>query len=355
MTAPFKLIWTALLVSVTVVSSCHSGSAPNPTSERMQIMVSILPQKYFVERIGDRYVDVNVMVPPGAEPHTFEPKPSQLQLLSRADAYMRIRIDFESAWMDKFIAVNPKMLIVDTTERIQRLPITEQSHTQKQATDTGKNLDPHIWLSPRLVKIQAQTIYHALVQLDPKHQPEYQTNLKRFLADLDALDAELQRTFKGIQNRKFIVFHPSWGYFARDYHLEQIAIAVGGQEPSPAELAKIITITQQAKSNVIFAEPQFNQQSAKAIARAINGTVLLIDPLSPDWMNNMKQVANTFAGVLAQQHQSAAAKERELNNLNSLLAVRVWQCQTPSQKLHLIQSIILRAIEPPSASIHQLN
>ncbi|HIK19460.1 MAG TPA: zinc ABC transporter substrate-binding protein [Leptolyngbyaceae cyanobacterium M33_DOE_097] len=308
----FKLSWAALLISLTVVSSCHSSSVPTPTSDKLQIVVSILPQKYFVEQIGDRRVNVSVMVPPGAEPHTFEPKPSQLQLLSRADAYMRIRIDFESAWMDKFVAVNPRMLIVDTTERIQRLPISEQSHPQKQATDAGENLDPHIWLSPRLVKIQAQTIYHALVQLDTKHQPEYQTNLQRFLADLDALDAELQRTFQDIKSRKFIVFHPSWGYFARDYHLEQIAIAVGGQEPSPAELARIITITQQAQSHVIFAEPQFNQQSAAAIAREINGAVLLIDPLSPDWMNNMKQVANTFARVLAHQHQLEASQGKRV-------------------------------------------
>jgi len=301
MAGRFYVMAVALLLGVIVLNGCRSSANFTPTSNKLQIVVSIPPQKYFVERIGDDHITVNVMLPSGAEPHTFEPKPEQLKALSKADAYLRIRIDFEDAWMDKFMATNSRMLVVDTTEGIQRRPIAPSSQAQSWLNDTQEKLDPHIWLSPTLVKVQAQTIYRALVKLDAKHQEDYQTNLNRFLTDLDALDGEIRQTLTGVKNRKFIVFHPSWGYFAQDYQLEQVPIEVGGQEPSAAELAKLITTTKQEQIKIIFAEPQFSQQSAAAIAKEIGGTVLLIDPLSPDWMKNMQEVTNTFARVLSQR------------------------------------------------------
>jgi zinc transport system substrate-binding protein len=277
--------------------------------------VSIAPQQYFVERVGGEHVQVTVMVPPGAEPHTFEPKPNQLKALSQAKVYFPIGIEFEQAWMDKFRAANPRMQVVDTTVGIERLPLASEEHAEEQSQSPlrpapqgqaqSEHLDPHIWLSPRLVKIQAQTIAQALMQLDPQHQKDYQANLQRFLADLDALDARIRKTLAGAKSHQFVVFHPSWGYFARDYQLQQIPIEVGGQEPSAVELADLIRQVQQAKIQVIFAEPQFSQQAAHTIAQAIGGEVLLIDPLSPDWFNNLNHVADTFAQVLQRDRRQS--------------------------------------------------
>jgi zinc transport system substrate-binding protein len=315
MVGQFCVVVAMLLLGVTALGGCRPspttspGSDNTPGSDKLQIMVSIAPQKYFVDRIGDRNVIVNVMVPPGAEPHTFEPKPEQLKALSRANAYLRIRIEFEAAWMNKFTAVNPRMLIVDMTQGIQRIPISTEFGENSQTSHASENLDPHIWLSPKLVKVQAQTIYDALVKLDAKHQADYQANLKQFLADLDRLDADIKQTLEGIKTRKFIVFHPGWGYFARDYQLEQVPIEVGGQEPSAAELAELITKAKQANIKVVFAEPQFSQQLAETVAQEIDGKVLLIDPLAPDWMSNMKAVSSTFASVMSQHdrfYQSAS-------------------------------------------------
>ncbi|HIK56206.1 MAG TPA: zinc ABC transporter substrate-binding protein [Synechococcales cyanobacterium M55_K2018_004] len=296
-----KRFWGLALVTLVgaIAFSCMAPPSPSP-AEKVQVMVSIAPQKYFVERIGDGYVNVDVMVPPGAEPHTFEPRPEQLKALSRSDLYLRIRIEFEDAWMDKLRAANPRMLVVDTTEGIQRLPLPDEFRQAGHAGE-AENLDPHIWLSPRLVKTQAQTIYRALVQVDAEHQAAYQANLSRFLADLDALDAEIRQKLQGVQSRQFIVFHPGWGYFARDYGLTMVPIEVGGQEPSAAELARLVTRAKQDQIKVIFAEPQFSQQTATTLSREIGGKVLLIDPLSPDWMNNLRQVADTFAAVLGQK------------------------------------------------------
>lgn len=302
MRTQFWLLVMLVLVGIVGMNACNQPGVPPSSNNRVHVMVGIAPQTYFVERIGGDYVTVGEMVPPGVEPHTFEPKPEQLKALSQADVYFRIRIEFEDAWMDKLRAANPRMEIVDTTEGIQRMPMItgRGEETSGQAGET-ENPDPHIWLSPSLVKIQAQTIYNTLVQLDPDHQSIYEANLNQFLADINALDRDIRQSLQGVQNRKFMVFHPSWGYFARDYDLEMILIQVGGQEPSAAELATLITEAKQNDIKIVFAEPQFSQQAARAIAREIDGDVLLIDPLSPNWLDNLRQVSTTFAKVLSQE------------------------------------------------------
>jgi zinc transport system substrate-binding protein len=296
----FYVVMVTIWLGVLPLSGCSQRPMPTSTAEKLQIMVSIAPQKYFVERIGNGYVTANAMVPPGAEPHTFEPKPEQIKALSRASAYMRIRIDFEEAWIGKIEAANPKMLVVDTTQGIQRMPMEESFREEEKRAGEGENLDPHIWLSPKLVKVQAQTICDTLVKLDSKHQAAYRANLKSFLSDIDKLDADIRNSLKGVKNRKFIVFHPGWGYFARDYGLEMISIEVGGTEPSAAELAALIAEAKEENIKVIFAQPEFSTRNAKIIAQEIGGEVLLLDPLAPDWLENLRHVSQTLAKVLSQ-------------------------------------------------------
>ncbi len=284
------LLGVAITLTACGQSEPSAAGQDNPPAtgtgvERLNVTVSILPQKYFVERVGGEHVQVNVMVQPGESPATYEPKPEQLQALSQAVAYIRIGVPFENAWMDRIAATNPDMRIVDTTEGIQR-------------RGTPERPDPHIWLSPRLVKIQAETIAQALAELDPDRAAEYQANLQAFISDIDVLDDEIQATLAQLTSRKFIVFHPAWGYFADDYDLEMIPIEVGGQEPGAAELADLIKRAQTEDIHVVFAQPEFSTRSAETIAKEIDGEVLLISPLSPDWLANIRQVAQIFASVL---------------------------------------------------------
>jgi zinc transport system substrate-binding protein len=195
---------------------------------------------------------------------------------------MSIGVPFEKAWMDRIQGANPKMPIVDTTEGIELLPMVahhhhgeeEHHHHDHDLEDhdledhdledhDSENLDPHIWVSPQLVKLQAQTIYEALVELDPNRQSEYQASLQQFLADIDALDTEIRQNLAGVSSRKFMVFHPSWGYFARDYNLEMITIEIGGQEPSAAELAELIAEAKEEGIRVIFVQPEFSTEAAE--------------------------------------------------------------------------------------------
>jgi zinc transport system substrate-binding protein len=284
------------MVPIVILAGYLAGCASTPPSAgdgNLDVTVSIPPQKYFVERVGGDRVHVNVMVEPGSDPHTYEPKPEQMRALSRSVAYFSIGVEFEAAWLDKFAATNPGLRIVDTIADIERMPMEEG-----EAKHAGGEPDPHVWLSPELVKVQSHAIYEALAQLDPEHAGEYRANLDSFITDIDALEADMRETLSGLDSRKFMVLHPSWSYFARDLGLEQIPIEVGGQEPSARELGHLIAEAQEEDIRVIFAQPEFSTQDAETIAREIGGEVLLISPLAPDWLENMRRVARTFADVL---------------------------------------------------------
>jgi len=255
-------------------------SPGDASRESLDVTVSILPQKYFVEKIGGDLVKVDVMVEPGASPATYEPKPQQMKALSQAEAYVSIGVPFEKAWMGKIQEANSRMRVIDSAQGIERIAN-----------------DPHIWLSPQLVKVQAKNIYQELVKIDPENQGQYETNLEGFLAEVDQLDEKIRQNLAGIENRKFIVFHPAWGYFARDYNLEQIPIEVGGQEPSAAELGKLVRQAKAENIKVIFAQPEFSTKDAETIAKEIGGEVLLITPLTANWSNNLLQVSQTFGKV----------------------------------------------------------
>jgi len=286
----------ALVLGLTVVTGYSVNSAPK-SIKPLEVTVSIFPQEYFVKKIAKEKVEVNVLVQQGNEPETYEPLPQQLKAVSQADAYITIGVALEKTWLDKIKSLNPDLVIINSGEGVPLIPMISHGHDHEH--DHGEeNLDPHIWLSPQRVKIQAQNIYQGLVQLDPANQAEYKQNLEQFIAEIDQLDQEIRKNLAPIQNRQFIVFHPAWGYFAKDYDLEQIPIEVGGQEPSAAELAELVKKTQTEGIKVIFAQYQFSARTAETIAREIDGEVKFIDPLAANWSENLLQVSQTFADVL---------------------------------------------------------
>jgi zinc transport system substrate-binding protein len=279
-----------------------ADSAATATADQespLTIVVSIPPQKYFVERVGGDRVEVSVLLPPGSSPATYEPRPNQLQSISGADAYVRIRVPFENAIWERIQSVNPEMAVVDLTENIDRVDIaTRKPGNSSAAADAPRHPDPHIWLSPPLVRQQAQTIYEALVALDPAGEATYANNLEQFQADIDQLNQTIEDSLANVESRSFMVFHPAWGYFADAYGLEMIPIEVGGNEPSAAELSQLIQEAQAKEIEVVFAQPQFSTEDAETIARDIRGEVILINPIAEDWLSNLQQVATTFEQVL---------------------------------------------------------
>ncbi len=271
--------------------------------EPLMVFVSILPQKYFVQQIGKDLVDVQVMVSPGANPATYEPKPSQMVKLSRAAIYFAIKVPFEKTWLSRFAASNPDMKIVHTDEGIDKIPMKSHLHDsiEEHDHDTGSmqgHPDPHIWLSPPLAAKQAATITKALQKEDPANRDFYRINSERLISAIESLDRDIAGILSGSSGKKFMVFHPSWGYFARTYGLEQIPIEVEGKNPKPAQLQALITHARQNRIDVVFVQPQFSSKSASLVAQQINGTVIEADPLAENWEQNLRKIAEQFRQVL---------------------------------------------------------
>jgi zinc transport system substrate-binding protein len=256
-------------------------------SGKMVVAVTILPQAGFVENIGGDKVEVVVMVPPGASPHTYEVTPGQMTKLSNAKMYAKVGspVEFELAWMDKLIAVNKSMLVVDCSRGIEFM-------TSADPDESGQ--DPHIWLSVKNARVMVQNICDGLVQVDAANKSYYEENCADYLEKLTELDSELAEDLSGVKNRSFIVFHPAFGYFARDYNLKQIAVEQGGKEPDADYIVRLIEEAKEQGIRVIFVSPQYSTKSAESIAREIGGKVVIIDSLAKDFIGNMRAIESAM-------------------------------------------------------------
>lgn len=288
-----------LLIAVVLGNACIEKTEHQISQEKLIVLVSILPQADFVEHIGGDKVEVIVMIPPGASPATHEPTASQLKAASSAKMYAEIGsgLPFETVWLDKIRSVNPDMLLVDTSEGITLIAMEEHRH---EGEDSGhdndkRGMDPHIWLSPANAKIIVQNICDSLVLIDPANKTYYEQNKEHYIHDLEILDLEINESLSGFENRTFMVFHPSWGYFARDYNLTMIAVEVEGKEPSTSDLAHLIGTAKENNIKVIFVQPQFSTKSAEVLAKEIGGNVVPVDPLAKDYITNLRQVSNIIA------------------------------------------------------------
>jgi len=287
-----------------------------PVEGKIRVFVSVIPQKYFVQQIGKDLIDIQVMVQPGASPASYEPKPRQMAAIAKTHMYFSIGVPFETVWLNKIASSNPKMTVVRTDQGIKKIAMadhrhhrgdanhqeTDQYHKQEHGQDEQEQgpgiLDPHIWLSPSLVQIQAHAMLVALQKADPVHRFDYEANYKDFISEISELDSELRDIFSSKHKLQFMVFHPSWGYFADTYGLTQIPLEIEGKNPKPAQLKELIEYANKKDIHVIFVQPQFSAKSAEVIARGINGQVVVADPLAEDWSLNLRNVAQKIKAAL---------------------------------------------------------
>ena len=272
-------------------SSCRMET--ESTAKRIEVVVTILPQVEFVESIGGDNIAVTVMVPPGASPHTYEPTPSQMAALSRAKMYAKVGsgIDFELVWMDKLVDANKNMTVIDCSQGIElQEPVGDGEHKHQA-------LDPHIWMSPHNTSIMVQNIARGLILVDPDGRNYYEQNRDAYLDQLSQLDRDIRAALSAVSMKAFMVYHPSLGYFARDYSLIILPIEEEGKEPTPASLAYLIEQAKELNITTIFASPQFNPQSAQVIANEIHGEVLFIDPLAREYIANLRTLLSELVKV----------------------------------------------------------
>jgi len=270
----------------------------------VNVFVSILPQAYVVEQLGGPHVEVDVLVGSGQSPHTFEPTPRQMAKLAEARVYFSVGVPFEARLLKKITATYKDLKVVDTRRGIA-LRVTEKGHEEGtgergQHGHAAEEPDPHFWLNPRLAKIQAANICEGLTTADPEHAAYYKKNLKEFQRKLDELDAKIAKALAPLKGKEFMVFHPAFGYFGDRYGLKQVAVEIEGKEPSARQLAALIDEAKHKGVRVIFVQPQFSRKSAEAVARAIGGAVVPMDPLARDYMKNLEDMAEKVGNALTE-------------------------------------------------------
>ena len=251
------------------------------------VFVSIAPQKFFVERIGGNEIQVEVMVNPGESPATFNPNPKKMSLLAYAKLYFSIGVPFEKVWISRIKNIQPKLKIIP----LNKNTTPSSDHHQGEG-------DPHIWLSPPLVKKMVSKIEVALSRQRPEKSAFFKKNYQALIKDIDKLDQEIRQIFAKSKKHTFMVFHPAWTHFAETYSLKQISIEHQGKEPGPRALQEIINVGKKQNIKIIFVQKQFGLTVAKKIAKMIGATVREMDPLSENYIDNMRNTAQAISGAI---------------------------------------------------------
>ena len=273
----------AILIILIVAISCRRTS--NDSGERI-ITVSIAPYEYFVKQIGGSDFEVNIMVPPGANPHIYEPYPGQITKLAKSVAYISNGyMGFEMTWLDRFYEMNKSMVKLSLGDKIT--PIASEHVHEGEHTE---GTDPHYWVSPKCAAIMASEVKKLLCNLNPQDSSVYQANYERLAVTISETDKKAKQYFSGIENRTFMIYHPNLAYLARDYNLEEVAVEFEGKEPPPSRLKELIDLARGKGINTVFVQREYDSKNAKAIAREIGAEVAIIDPLSADWLKSTTEI-----------------------------------------------------------------
>ena len=296
-----KKLLMALTVVFILYNNGFAGNNQVNKTGKPVVSVSILPQKYFVEQIAGNFCNINVILPPGSSPEDYEPAPKQLIEVANSDIFFYMgHLGFEKSWMKKIARNAPNVDFISCSKGIDLL--RETCNKEDREHDADENLagtDPHIWTSPENVKIISRTICSELSKKYPAEKKVFETNLASFISKIDTLDVHIRQMFSDSIKTSFMIFHPSLGYFARDYHLTQYAVEFEGKSPSTAHMKAMVDLARKEKINTIFIQSQFETAKASAIAREIRASVVTVDPLAVDWLSEMYSIGEKMKKALA--------------------------------------------------------
>jgi zinc transport system substrate-binding protein len=251
---------------------------------KLTAIVSIEPQATFLKQIAKDKIDIELMINNGVSVHNYSPKPSQMKSITKANLYFTIGVEFEKIWLNKFHKINKNMKIINTDKNIKKLMIKHSS------------IDPHIWTTPTNVKIIAKNILDALVKYDKKNKSFFINNYNLFIKKIDNTDNKIKNILKKIPKKtKFMVFHPSWGYFAKEYDLIQMPIEVDGKNPKSRALKILIQIASKNNIKAIFVNPNSSNKIAKIISNELNINLVRINTLNKNWSNNLINLAKQIS------------------------------------------------------------
>ncbi len=298
-----------LFVSLIILSAVSLFSCTNKQSGRRIVSVSILPQKYLVERIAGDYVSVNVMIPPGMSPATCDLNIEQLKKLHQSGIYFSIGyLPFETIHLYPVLEQEKNIRLINHSNGIELVPGTcGRMHTEEcdhhdktshhhEGEEIG--VDPHIWLSPRYVRMMADTILQVLSEQYPEQKEVFEANHEKLCADIADITAKASEAIGDKERKIFAIYHPALTYFAKDFGMEQVSIEEEGKEPSPTHLKEVIDIIRKKGINIIFIQNQFDQNNAKSVATETGGKIIPIDPLNENWLEEMNHLIQIFTQYL---------------------------------------------------------
>jgi zinc transport system substrate-binding protein len=278
------------LIALSTASGCGGDDDVAPSSpaaaagDRMVVAASVPPLATLVRRVGGDHVELAVLLPPGASPHDFEPRPSQVLGLSRAQLFVVVGhpgLSFEGRFLAPF---------TDGGDGVEIVSLAAAETAAPEGED-----DPHLWLSPRRMTAAAEATAEALARLDPTHRADYEAGRDAFAAEVAALDHDLDRLLAGAAGRRVLVYHPAWGHLLADYGLEQVSVEVEGKETGARRLVDLLALARRAGAPAVFVQRGAAERPARALAAEIGAEVVVVDPLAEDWADNLRRVAELFA------------------------------------------------------------
>ena len=282
-----------LFLLIFLLAGCSSRSGVKQSESERVLTVTIEPQRYFLEQIvGDKF-KVNSMLPSGSSPESYEPPPSLFLDIARSQLYLRVgNLGFEKAWSNRLVENNPEMPIVNCSEGIEPIEGSKHFYHSTHHHHADEAMDPHLWTSPRVVKLLTANMLKAVVEIDSDNEQFYRDNFEKFMIKVDSIDNIIKELLSDLTVRSFIIFHPALGYFASEYGLIQYSIEFEGKNPSPAQIRGLIDIARKEKINTLFVQRGFDIRNGKVIAAEIGAELFEIDPLSYDWDRELIKIAS---------------------------------------------------------------
>ena len=288
-----------LLLFTLLLPLCSCEKPARVKEGKPTVLVSVSPYAFFVQKIAQDAVDIETLVPAGANPHLYEASPKQVQRHQNASLWVYLGEAFDKKVLKFFKDSHQQIQILDITKGIDLLSICDdgeiatEAHHCHHSDDEGYDL--HIWLSPRLAKQQAQKITAALITLLPNHEAQFSTNLQKFLNELDILDHQIVQLMTPLNGKAILVSHPAFGYFCRDYHLIQLSIEIEGKDPLPQHITEILDQAKRYTIQSVLVEPQYSNKGAELLAQSLNLPTHLVDPYAENYIENLLKIAEVIA------------------------------------------------------------
>lgn len=277
------------LLFLLLLPLCLQGTEDKTLSH--YVLVSVAPHRFFVQKIAGDTVFIGLLVPAGDSAHTYEPTPKQMIQASKADAWFQIGEPFEKRASSALLSRNPTLQLIDLRQGLELI----YDHSCAHCRNRPDSADPHIWLSSRLAKRQAQTIAEALSRLYPENRDLYMSNLGLFINELTELDNDIKNMFKDKSPKTIVVSHPAYAYFCRDYGLKQISIEFEGRDPSPQQLTMLLQELKTLSIKTIYTQPQYSVKGAQLIAQQLDVKTVSLNPYSEDYLNTMRAIGKNFS------------------------------------------------------------